>query len=179
MMNKSETVSNYFMRIVEIKDQLATIEDSVDDVELVGTMLNGFPPSWDPLVQGICARSKLPKFDNLWTDCTQEESRLISKSQRTNDEENKALAVHVKKRKERRNTSPKKTRRLDHEKDVSKIRCYKCKKLGHCAFQCPHGKGKRKHHAHAIDMEESTSQKKTKESKDEEHVFVSALTGTE
>ena len=48
-----------------------------------------------------------------------------------------------------------------------KIRCYTCEKLGHYSFQCPHGKGKRKHHAHAADMEDPSSQKKEKESKDE------------
>jgi hypothetical protein len=84
----------------------------------------------------------------------------------------------VKKRKERREASPKKTRRPHHKKDASKVRFYTCKKLGHYAFQCPHGKGKRKHHAHAADTEEPTSQKNAKESKDEEYVFVSALTGT-
>jgi hypothetical protein len=106
--------------------------------------------------------------------------RLISKSQKTNYEENQALVAHVKKRKERRNTSSKKTRIsiLYHKKDVSKIRCFTCKKLGHFSYQCPQGKGKRKHHAQATDMEESTSQKRTKESKDEEYVFVSSLTGT-
>jgi hypothetical protein len=50
--------------------------------------------------------------------------------------------------------------------------------LGQFAYQCPQGKGKRKHHAHAADMEESTSHKKTRESKDEEYVFVSTLTCT-
>jgi hypothetical protein len=58
----------------------------VDDVELVTTILNVFPSTCDPFVQGICTRSKFPKFDKLWIDCTQEESRLISKSQKTNDE---------------------------------------------------------------------------------------------
>jgi hypothetical protein len=127
------------MRILQIKDQLAAIGDSVDDAELVTTTLNGFPSSWDAFVQGICARSKLPKFDKLWIDCTQEESRLISKPKKTNDEESQALAAHVKKRKERRNTNPNKTKRSvpDHKKDVSKIRCFTCKKLGHFAYQCP------------------------------------------
>jgi hypothetical protein len=50
--------------------------------------------------------------------------------------------------------------------------------LGNYSFQCPHGKGKRKPHAHGTYMDESTTQKKTKESKDEEYVSVSALTGT-
>jgi hypothetical protein len=99
MMNKSETVSDYFMRISQIKDHLKTIGDYVDDVEILTTTLNRFPSSWDPFLQGICARSKFPNFDKLWTGCTQEESRLISKSQNTNDEENQALVSHVKKRK--------------------------------------------------------------------------------
>jgi hypothetical protein len=51
MMNKSETVSDYFMRISLIKDHLTTIGDYVDDVELVTTTLNRFPSSWDPFVQ--------------------------------------------------------------------------------------------------------------------------------
>jgi hypothetical protein len=50
MMNKSETISNY-MRIVQIKDHLVAIGDLVDDVELVYTMKNGFPSSWDPFVE--------------------------------------------------------------------------------------------------------------------------------
>ena len=61
------------------------------------TILNGFPSSWDWFVKGICARKKLPKFDKLWTDCTQEEARLISKMQKTNDEENIALVAHARK----------------------------------------------------------------------------------
>jgi hypothetical protein len=154
------------MRISQIKDQLAAIGDPVDDVELVTTTLNGFPSSWDPFVQGICARSKLPKFNKLWADCTQEESRLISKSQKTNDDENQALVAQVKKRKEREEGSPKKSKRPRYKKDASKIRCYNCKEMGHYAAQCPlkHEKGKKKHHAHAADVEEQKS-------KDEEYVF--------
>jgi len=63
----------------------------------VTTNLNGFPSSWNAFVQGICARGKFPKFDKLWTDCTQEESILISKSKKTNDEENQYIVSHVKK----------------------------------------------------------------------------------
>jgi hypothetical protein len=112
---------------------------------------------WKTILDEICARRKLPKFDKLWKKYVQEESRLTSKMQKNNDDENQALVAHVKKRKERRNNSLKKNRRsvLDHEKDVSKIRCFIYEKLGHF-YQCSQGKGKRKHHAHAIDMEEST-----------------------
>jgi hypothetical protein len=68
------------MRFSQIKDQLAAIGDPIEDTELVTNQLNGFPSSWDPFVQWICARIKLAKFNKLWLDCTQEESRLISKS---------------------------------------------------------------------------------------------------
>jgi hypothetical protein len=180
MMNKSNIVSTYFMKISQIKDQLAAVGDLVGDAELVTKNLNGFPSSWDAFVQGICARRKLPKFDKLWTNCVQEESRLTSKMKKTNDEENQALTTHVKKRKERRNNIPKKNRILvpNHKKDVSKIRCFNCQKLGDFAYQCTQGKGKRKHCAHTIDVEESTFQKKTMETKDEEYVFVLSLTDT-
>jgi hypothetical protein len=93
MMNKSDIVSTYFVNISQIKDKLETIGDSVEDAMLVTTTLNGFPSSWDAFVQGICARRKLPKFDKLWTDYVQEESRLTSKMQKTNDEENQAIAT--------------------------------------------------------------------------------------
>jgi hypothetical protein len=74
-------------------------------------MLNGFPPSWDPFFQGSFARRKLPKFDKLWADCSQEESRLMSNKQKVDDKENQALAVQVKKIKEREEGSPRKCKK--------------------------------------------------------------------
>jgi hypothetical protein len=80
----------------------------------------------------------------------------------------------VKKRKEREEGGPRKPKKPRHKKDASKVRCYTCKKMGHYSSQCPHKheKGKKKkHHAHVADVEEHKS-------KDEEFVFVLALTGT-
>jgi hypothetical protein len=155
-MNNLEIVADYFMRISQIKDQLAAIGDPVEDVELMTTTLNGFPSSWDPFVQGICARRKLPKFNKLWADCTQEESRLISKSLKIDDDENQALASQVKKRKGREEGRSKKPKKPRYRKDASNIRCYNCKEMGHYAIQCPlkYEKGKKKHHAHVADAEE-------------------------
>jgi hypothetical protein len=44
------------------------------DVELVG-----LPRSWEPFLQGICAREMFPGFDRIWIDCIQEETQLMSR----------------------------------------------------------------------------------------------------
>jgi hypothetical protein len=65
-MENSESISSYIMRVSQIRDQLASIRDVISEKEIVTTTLNGFPTFWIPFVQGMCARSKLPKFDKLW-----------------------------------------------------------------------------------------------------------------
>jgi hypothetical protein len=40
----------------------------VEDKKLVSITLNGFTPSWKPLVQGVCASEHLPIYDKLWND---------------------------------------------------------------------------------------------------------------
>ena len=81
-MENLESVTSYLMRVSQIRDQLATLGDVISDKELVTTTLNGFPTFWIPFVQGVCARSKLPKFDKLWADCTHEEYRLAERQKR-------------------------------------------------------------------------------------------------
>ena len=103
MMLRLDSVAAYLMRVSQLRDQLQAIGDTVDVVELVTMTLNGFPSSWDPFVQGICAWAEFPTFDRLWIDCVQEEAKILSKNSlsRPHDEINQALATHAKKRKER------------------------------------------------------------------------------
>jgi hypothetical protein len=65
-MDNLESVTFYIMRVSQIRDHLAAIGDVISEKEIVTTTLNGFPTFWIPFVQGVCARSKLPKFDKLW-----------------------------------------------------------------------------------------------------------------
>jgi hypothetical protein len=129
----------------------------VEDIELMATTLNVFPSSWDPFIQGICARRKFPKFNKLWEDFTQEKSRLISKSPKINDDENQSLGHQVKKSKEREEANPNNYKKPGHRKDASNIKCYTYKNMGHYASQFPHKheKGKKKkHHANTIEARE-------------------------
>jgi hypothetical protein len=160
-MENSETVTSYLMRFSHIRDQLAAIGDVISDKELVTTTLNDFPTFWIPFVR-VCARSKLPKFDKLWADCTHEESRLVDQHKILIVDEEEALTFHKNKRSSfrRNNKEANSVRVPDKKKDVSKIRCYNCQKLGHFSYDCPQGKGKRKHQAHVTKEEESPPSKK-------------------
>jgi hypothetical protein len=64
-----DTIISYLMNLMHIHDQLATIEESITDVELVNMALNGFTTSWKPFVKGICAHENIPIFEILWDDC--------------------------------------------------------------------------------------------------------------
>jgi hypothetical protein len=78
----------------------------------------------------------------LWTDCIQEEGRILSRSDFPK-EENHALVAHAKKRKGGKFPyQKKKGKRQDFAKghkprDMSKVKCYNCQKFGHFATNFP------------------------------------------
>ena len=46
-MTKSENIASYFMRITELQDKLKSSGDNLEEKDLVMTILNGLPPSWE------------------------------------------------------------------------------------------------------------------------------------
>jgi hypothetical protein len=142
-MSRSDNVTSYFMRITQTRDQLAAIGEKVDEAELVNVALNGFTKSWEPFVKGVCAWEKLPDWQRLWDDCIQEETWEESKASRQEDgEENLALVSQAKKGKGKGNSEGA-TSQLG-KKDLSKIKCFACHKIGHYASQCREKKGQGK-----------------------------------
>ena len=85
-MNNGESITSYFLRISEPKDQLVTIGNQVDEKELSMIALRGLPISWENFIRGLSPRPELPKFESLKNECTQEESRLISRGISLNQE---------------------------------------------------------------------------------------------
>jgi hypothetical protein len=65
-MSKTNTIATYLMKIIELHDQLAAIGEEVKSEKLVPIALNVFSSSWQPFVQGVYAREKLPTFEKLW-----------------------------------------------------------------------------------------------------------------
>ena len=72
----------------------------IADREIVMITLNVLPAHWDTFIQSVSGRSKLPMFDRLWVDCTQEDTRLVARGG-AQPKENHALASHSRKGKGR------------------------------------------------------------------------------
>ena len=100
-------------------------------------------------IQTISGQTKLPKFDKLWAECTQEETRIAA-CQRLHGiqpKENQAFVSHAKKgnvsvrksfnhKHQDKRSSPPPDQKKQEKKDLSQIQCYRCKKYGHYANSC-------------------------------------------
>ena len=174
-MMKGDTVALFFMKLLEIKEQLETIGEIMSGRELVLTTLQNLPKSWEPFFQSISGREDLPTYDRLWTDCTREELRIRNRGVEDSLEENHSLALHTKKggkfkrnfrqtfKDEKSSSNPGYQRR-----DVSKIQCFIFDKYGHYARNCPTRK-KGRQYSSTADIDPNPPQKN--EEKIEEKYF--------
>jgi hypothetical protein len=95
-MQRGESIQEYFSRISQFKEQLEAIGDSIDEDELIMTTLNGLTRPWDAFIQTICARTEKLKFDGLWEECIQEETRVVNREALLARDEDQTLATHTK-----------------------------------------------------------------------------------
>jgi hypothetical protein len=95
-MQKGETIQEYFSRISEFEEQLQTIGDTIDEDELIITTLNGLTRPLDAFIQTICARIEKLKFDSLWKECIQEETRVANHEAPLVRDDDQSLATHTK-----------------------------------------------------------------------------------
>ena len=129
-MQDSESIQSYFTRLSQIREQIEAIGDSVEEVELVMTTMNGLPRPWDPFIKGICSRRKLTKFSRLWEDCTQEEARLEAREEKLGHEDQaQALTVQARKGKNKvEDCPPRKFQKYQTKKQRNNpnILCFNC-----------------------------------------------------
>jgi hypothetical protein len=78
-MNDEDSITSYFVRISQLRDQLKAIEEIISEKELVNIVLNGLPKTWDAFAASMNTRKEYPTFEELWTCCAQEESRINAK----------------------------------------------------------------------------------------------------
>jgi hypothetical protein len=60
------------------------------------TTLNGLTIPWDAFIQTICARKEKLKFNSLWEECIQEETRVVNREALLARDDDQALATHTK-----------------------------------------------------------------------------------
>ena len=101
------------------------------------TALNGLTRPWDSFIQTLCARKESMKFDIVWEDCIQEESRVANREALLR-EHGQDLASHTKERNQsnfkKSNHKPSKKKfQTKKKKDYSNYQFYICHKLGHIA----------------------------------------------
>jgi len=119
-MAKGESVVTYLTKFTQIRDELASVGEAVDESELERTALNGFTTQWEVFVQGVVAREKLLDWERLWNDITREELRVdATQASQPKSEEEENVALHAKKS------------IAGGSKDMSKVECFACHKASH------------------------------------------------
>jgi hypothetical protein len=68
----------------------------MDEYKLIMTALNGLTRPWDAFIQMICARMEKLKFDSLWEEFIQEETRIANREVLLARDDDQALATHMK-----------------------------------------------------------------------------------
>jgi hypothetical protein len=58
--------------------------------------LNGLTRPLDAFIQTVCARREKLKFDSLWEECIQEESRVANREALLSRDKDQSLATHTK-----------------------------------------------------------------------------------
>jgi transposase InsO family protein len=201
-MQRGESIQEYFSRISQFKEQLEAIGDAIDEDELIMTALNGLTRPWDAFIQTICARTEKLKFDGLWEECIQEETRVANREALLARDEDQALATHTKGGRKKsyfqkethkeshpqnkfshKESHPKRFQKKGQQKerDYSSVQCYHCDKMGHIARYCParreeYKRKNKRHHAHAVEDEEPPAKMLREQIKD--YVLISALSGS-
>jgi hypothetical protein len=70
-MNDDDSITSYFVRIYQLRDQLQAIEEIISQKELVYIVLNGLPKIWDAFTASMNTRKEYHTFlRNLDLLCT-------------------------------------------------------------------------------------------------------------
>jgi hypothetical protein len=167
-MLKDESITSFLGRFTQIRDELGAVGEVVDPNSLVRQAMNSFTKPWGPFVRGIVAREVMPTWERMWDDFVQEEIRLAfeASGQRHSNSSNRLVRVRrilLFGQRERRRSivgvgrgpslgSPtvvsggresNSGQGSGQERDMSKVKCFICKKFGHYVGQCPNRKKKK------------------------------------
>ena len=75
-MDKDKTMVSFFNKISQIRDQLTSIGVMMDDYDIIQTIVDSLPSSWDTFLVVVNGREVKPNFERLWHYYLQEEGRI-------------------------------------------------------------------------------------------------------
>jgi hypothetical protein len=123
-MNEDDNITSYFVRISQLRDQLQAIEEITSEKELVNIVLNGLPKTWDAFAASMNTRKEYLTFEELWTCCAQEESRINAKEKPQKKYDDQAFTTRFKNFRNKRNFGSR--RKPNQEKGISEVQCFNC-----------------------------------------------------
>jgi hypothetical protein len=161
-MNNDDSITSYFVRISQLRDQIQAIGETISEKELVNIVLNGLPKIWDAFAASMNTRKEYPTFEELWTCYAQEESRINAKEKPQKKYDIQTFTTRFKNFRNKRKFGSR--RKPNQEKDISEVQCFNCRKYGHYKNHCPElNKRKEKHEASIVEEKEPTNKTKQDE----------------
>ena len=103
---------------------------------MVMTALNGLTRPWDSFIQMMCTKNESMKFDVVWVDCIQDETRVENREAPLK-EDDQALATHNKRRRSQPNFRKGNKREYQPPRKIQKTR-ESLPDRDHSGFQCFH-----------------------------------------
>ena len=81
------------MKISEIRDQLQELGEVMSDREMTTVVVNALPEGWGNFTSSIYGKKEAIPFQDLWSLCKIEETRLKAKIDTGSNEENQGYAA--------------------------------------------------------------------------------------
>jgi hypothetical protein len=159
-MNDDDNITSYFVKISQLRDQLQAIEEIISEKELVNIVHNGLPKTWDAFSASMNTRKEYPTFEELWTCCAQEESRISAKEKPQKKYDDQAFTARFENFRNKRKFE----RKSNQKKDMSEIQYFNCRKYGHYKNHCLELKKRKETHEASV-AEERKPSRKTKQDK--------------
>eukprot|EP00253_Pinus_taeda_P003072 PITA_03072 len=141
---KDDSMPKYLTKFTQCRDELGSVEVTVDDEDLVSLDLLGLLKSWHSYQDSVNGQEKLPGWERPWSDLVQEEIRRNTRdesSSKAPDEENCALAAKAKKGNNKKDSH---SGAKGKKQDMSKVKCFHCHQHKHYATNCPQKKKNKK-----------------------------------
>jgi phage terminase small subunit len=105
-------------------------------------------------------RKEYPTFEELWTCCAQEESRISAKEKSQKKYDDQAFIEKFKNFMNKRKFVLRK--KPNQENDMSKIQCFNCRKYGHYRNHCPELKKRKETHEAIVPKKRNPQRKLSK-----------------